>query len=151
MSGAERVEMIRTRLAKGDTLAAIGRDLGISRERVRQISQRAGIVYAKENRGGPRKMTKPYWNQHTGPRPETLRRVKVVRRLRSKGHTLQQIGDYLGIGAPRVWELCQRFNIPSQRDFAPKARPQVPPIDPEKAARITESHKKYWGMNAKAS
>ena len=85
---------------------------------------------------------------------EVSRRERVIRKMRRQGKTILEMAAALGLKRWAVTDFCRRQGIPLPR--AGKAKNvahswySVPPIDPEKAARITREKMRFWGMEKSA-
>jgi transposase-like protein len=95
----ERNQVIYDRLRGGETQAAVGRSLGITRERVRAIARKYGI--ARKQQYGP---DKPY-------PPET---IAVVRDFWDAGHSINEIGKRMGVTRNVIAGLAHRNNFPAR-------------------------------------
>jgi len=90
-------------------------------------------------RGGGRKK-----GQRTA---RTLAMIPAIRKMRSAGWLMPEIGKALGISKERVWMLCRDFGIGTIRPKGPKRYIEKyvpPPIDPRRAAQITEQKRLWW-------
>jgi len=73
-------------------------------------------------------------------------RIAEIQRRNAAGDSDQRIANALGIPRQQVHRLRVAYRIPTAH---PKHHPApkpltLPPIDPEKAQRITNSKRAYW-------
>jgi len=96
------VEMAE-RYHKGDTLDAIGKDYGLTRERVRQILRQYGV----ESLG-------------LRQRPETIQARAQIEELATQGMPVRDIAAKVGVSEPGVYQHLSRCGIKASK--APKPR-----------------------------
>lgn len=80
-----------------------------------------------------------------GPSPETRKRARKIRFLLRRGLTQEEIGARLRLHQCSVSRIVRQFRLVEDRaGEKPSWFCTVPPIDPEKAARITAAKRAYW-------
>lgn len=79
-------------------------------------------------------------------RVEWKARIDRIRELRATGMTHAAIAKELGMYRQHVWKICREHGLNPPRTSR-RLRPAVMvPIDPRRAAAITEYKKRFWGM-----
>jgi transposase-like protein len=101
----------------GHTLQAIGGVVGVTRERVRQIVKQHNASKTAQPRELPRRAAAETpemielrrWADPLGRQPPwSAERDRIVYEMREAGHTLQTIGDAIGVTRERVRQLLKR-------------------------------------------
>jgi IS30 family transposase len=73
--------------------------------------------------------------------------VERVRQLAEAGISRSAIGKQVGRPESTIDAICYKYNISTRRWLGAKAAHRtyvVRPIDPAKAAKITEAKRRYW-------
>lgn len=86
--------------------------------------------------------------------PRTLKRLAVIRRMLKSGKSQFEIADAIGLHQTSVSRLVRAYvhgRVSRRGEHKKWASLQLPPIDPEKAARITADKRAWWEQQSRRS